>query len=104
MIFFTIFFYFVFSNVLAYFLPDEIVKLPNYTKDKLPSRQFSGYLNISNEKTHLHYWFVESETNPATAPTVLWLNGGPGSKILHFRLVYMMISGYRMLFPWRIFL
>ena len=27
----------------------------------------------------LHYWFVEAEqVSPATAPVVLWLNGGPG--------------------------
>jgi carboxypeptidase C (cathepsin A) len=47
----------------------------------LPSRQYSGYLNISASK-YLHYWFVESEKNPASDPVVLWLNGGPGCSSL----------------------
>lgn len=25
------------------------------------------------------FWFVEAETNPATAPVALWMNGGPGA-------------------------
>lgn len=59
---------------------DEILSLPGWS-GKLPSRQFSGYLKGSNT-TNLHYWFVESETDPENAPTVLWLNGGPGCSSL----------------------
>jgi carboxypeptidase C (cathepsin A) len=63
----------------AAYAPDEIVSLPGWT-GPLPSRQWSGYLNVSS--THLHYWLVESESNPATDPTVLWFNGGPGCSSL----------------------
>jgi carboxypeptidase C (cathepsin A) len=55
---------------------DEIKSLVGWPF-ALPSRQYSGYLNIRQGK-HLHYVFVESESNPETDPVVLWLNGGPG--------------------------
>ena len=51
---------------------DEITALPGW-KGTLPSKQYSGYLNVSDTK--LHYWLVESENNPADAPTILWFNG-----------------------------
>ena len=44
---------------------------PNY-------KQYSGYLDIPINGHHLHYWFVESQSNPSKDPVVLWLNGGPG--------------------------
>lgn len=63
-------------------LKDEIIALPGWpSKVPLPSRQFSGYLDVdvgdlnTNEKGHLHYWFVESELDPDNSPVVLWLNG-----------------------------
>lgn len=40
-------------------------------------KQYSGYLNGVNTR-RLHYWFVESSSNPSHDPVVLWLNGGPG--------------------------
>ncbi|KAG2461772.1 PPGB protein, partial [Polypterus senegalus] len=59
---------------------DEIKYLPGL--EKQPSfRQYSGYLNVMEDK-HLHYWFVESQTNPSSSPVVLWLNGGPGCSSL----------------------
>lgn len=64
-----------FSEVPA----DEITALPGW-EGRLPSRQFSGYLNVGAK--HMHYWLVESETDSKTAPVLLWLNGGPGCSSL----------------------
>lgn len=63
---------------------DEIKALPGWD-EALPSRQFSGYLKVGAK--HMHYWLVESETTPQTAPVLLWLNGGPGCSSLE-GLVY----------------
>ena len=60
---------------------DLIASLPAW-KGSLPSRQYSGYLDIPGTKKHLHYWFVESYNKPADDPVVLWLNGGPGCSSL----------------------
>lgn len=46
---------------------------------------YSGYLNTLDKNKNLHYMFVESQSNPAEDPVVLWLNGGPGcSSLLGF--------------------
>ena len=58
----------------------RITSLPGWDGD-LPSKQYSGYLNITSSK-HYHYWFIEAETDPENAPVVLWLNGGPGCSSL----------------------
>ena len=42
---------------------------------------FSGYIDL-DEITHMFFWFFEARNNPDTAPTTLWLNGGPGSDSL----------------------
>ena len=42
---------------------DEILALPGWDV-QLPSRQYSGYLNVSSGTSHLHYWFVESDKDP----------------------------------------
>ena len=58
----------------------EVTSLPGWDKP-LPSRHFSGYLPVgstSGVKGHIHYWYIEAETNPETAPVVYWTNGGPG--------------------------
>lgn len=59
---------------------DKIVNLPGLTY-QINFNQYSGYLNASD--THrFHYWFVESQNDPANSPVLLWLNGGPGSSSL----------------------
>ncbi|RCN35408.1 serine carboxypeptidase [Ancylostoma caninum] len=60
---------------------DRIFSMPGLT-DELSFKQYSGFLKGSD--THmLHYWLVEAElANPADAPLLLWLNGGPGSSSL----------------------
>ncbi len=54
---------------------DQITEMPG--ADSLYSNQFSGYLNISDDKL-IHYVYYESENNPVTDPVVFWTNGGPG--------------------------
>ena len=66
---------------------DELVSHPAFDAHQLrmtePSlcdssvKQVSGYLDIADDK-HLFFWFFEARHNPAEAPLVLWLNGGPG--------------------------
>ncbi|KAJ9128973.1 hypothetical protein P3X46_034268 [Hevea brasiliensis] len=54
------------------FLAAESVSEP----DKI---QYSGFITIDEKQEKaLFYYFVEAETDPASKPLVLWLNGGPG--------------------------
>ncbi|XP_054155121.1 lysosomal protective protein-like [Oppia nitens] len=55
---------------------DLIGSLPGLT-EPIKFKQYSGYLTARPGRHHF-YWFVESETDPANAPVVLWLTGGPG--------------------------
>jgi hypothetical protein len=52
---------------------DLIRQLPGWAKP-LPSRQYSGYLAVPGDHglKMYHYWFVESESDPATDPVALW--------------------------------
>ena len=71
------------------FLADEVIQLPGWAPKKLPSRQFSGFVDANKDGTlQMHYWFVESEMeNPEDAPLVLWFNGGPGASSLYGMLI-----------------
>jgi cathepsin A (carboxypeptidase C) len=61
--------------------PSDLVEfLPGYGVP--PTPQYSGFLDASAAEpgTHLHYWFARcAREDWAKRPTVLWLNGGPGS-------------------------
>ncbi|GMM52796.1 carboxypeptidase C [Starmerella bacillaris] len=41
-------------------------------------KQLSGYIDFDEEDKHFFFWFFEARNNPKDAPTILWLNGGPG--------------------------
>ncbi|PPR85208.1 hypothetical protein GOBAR_AA35476 [Gossypium barbadense] len=72
--------WFTIESSLAH--PDKIVKLPGQPP-RLSFQQFSGYVTVDYKKhTALFYYFVEAETDPASKPLVLWLNGGPGCSSL----------------------
>ncbi|KAM3232677.1 serine carboxypeptidase-like 45 [Capsicum chacoense] len=57
--------------------PDKIIQLPG--QPLVGFQHFSGYVTVDDKKQRaLFYYFVEAETDPASKPLVLWLNGGPG--------------------------
>ncbi|XP_793259.4 lysosomal protective protein [Strongylocentrotus purpuratus] len=69
------------ASCFAAYTPDEVLTLPGIPAGAPPFKQYSGYLNATGDK-QFHYWFVESQSNPAQDPVVLWLNGGPGCSSL----------------------
>lgn len=55
--------------------PDKIIQLPG--QPQVGFQQFSGYVSLDDKKQRaLFYYFVEAESDPASKPLVLWLNGG----------------------------
>jgi carboxypeptidase C (cathepsin A) len=58
-------------------LIDQVTELPGLHWQPV-FNQFSGYLNLEGTEKNIHYWLVEAEVNPESAPVVLWTNGGPG--------------------------
>jgi serine carboxypeptidase-like clade 1 len=58
-----------------------VTSLPGF-KGPLPSKHYSGYLPVgktSGVPGMIHYWFIESEGDPASDPVAYWTNGGPGA-------------------------
>ena len=73
-----------FSSALSAVEKDEIHHLPGWS-GKLPSRQYSGFIDVSGadgvepaSEMMIHYYYIESESDPETDPLILWSNGGPG--------------------------
>ena len=54
----------------------EIKSLPGAPKD-IPFKQFGGYISVGGHGK-IFFWFVESQSAPATDPVLMWTNGGPG--------------------------
>ena len=49
---------------------DLVTHLPGY-QGNLPSKHYSGYIHtgdLSGQSGQLHYWFIESQNNPASDP------------------------------------
>lgn len=56
---------------------DKIASFPG--QPAVNFRQYSGYISVDEKQQRWYfYYFVEAETEPASKPLVLWLNGGPG--------------------------
>ncbi|PQM42139.1 serine carboxypeptidase-like 45 [Prunus yedoensis var. nudiflora] len=56
---------------------DKITSLPHQPQANF--EQYAGYITVDEKQQRsLFYYFVEAETDPASKPLVLWLNGGPG--------------------------
>ena len=55
-----------------------MANLPGYGKPD--TQQFAGQINVNATcGAHLFFWMVESQSDPATDPVLIWFNGGPGS-------------------------
>ncbi|CAK4663959.1 unnamed protein product [Aphanomyces euteiches] len=63
--------------------PHKITSLPGYDDPKpINFDQYAGHIELPSNRQKMFYWLVESESNPASDPLVLWLNGGPGCSSL----------------------
>ena len=58
-----------------------VEQLPDYPKEIMKSKWYSGHYNVSLTK-HLHYLFIESMNEPKTDPIMVFFEGGPGGASL----------------------
>lgn len=62
---------------LAKVAADKITSLPG--QPHVDFQQYAGYITVDeHQQRKLFYYFVQAETNSASKPLVIWLNGGPG--------------------------
>nr|POE65524.1 serine carboxypeptidase-like 46 [Quercus suber] len=58
-------------------IADKITSLSG--QPQVSFQQFAGYITVDEKQNRaLFYYFVEAESQLASKPLVLWLNGGPG--------------------------
>jgi hydroxymandelonitrile lyase/serine carboxypeptidase-like clade 2 len=61
---------------------DRILGMPGQPNDGVTFDMYGGYVTVDEAAGRaLYYWFQEADrgaADPATAPLLLWLNGGPG--------------------------
>lgn len=65
---------------------DQILSLPGGESSKYPFG-FSGYLQINGSapnSKNLHYWLVESLSDPKNDPIAFWTNGSVKYRLLSF--------------------
>jgi cathepsin A (carboxypeptidase C) len=60
--------------------PDPVV-IPSISK-VYNKPWYSGYLDVDNNKSHMHYFFFPSQGDAAKDPVLFWFNGGPGCSSL----------------------
>ena len=64
----------IFMTVESFPIDDKITSLPG--QPQVSFQQFSGYVTVDEKQNRaLFYYFVEAESQPASKPLVLWLNG-----------------------------
>lgn len=79
---------FLFVSIKSAPIEDEITILPGWSPRPLSSKQYSVFLNASDDgNMQMHYWMALSENDPENAPIMIWLNGGPGASSLYGFLV-----------------
>ena len=45
-------------------------------------KSYTGYADVGTNE-HIFFWFFEArEVDPSEAPLAVWINGGPGSRLL----------------------
>lgn len=62
-------------------------------------RSYSGYVDLDAD-AHIFFWFFEARNNPSTAPTTLWLTGGPGDDFLLATFLGISMTIFLEIDPW----